>query len=289
MAGLAAVAIAGTLALAGCGSGSGGGGGGGSLSDFKSNGITIGFANEKPYDYKDSSGKVTGEAPELAKVILGNLGIHKYTFKVVDFNGLIPGLIANRFDMTAGAASITPERAKQVLYADPDYCVFEDLGVKKGNPLHLSDYRSIAKNPKAKLAVESGATELTYAQQSGIPKSRLVIVSDNQSMVQAVKTGRADAFSLTDNTVRDLVKTSGGGQLQALKGFNPVIKGKTIYSCGAFQFRKDQQALRNAFTKELHKLQKADKVYPIVKKFGFTKQQVDEAKKHTAAELGKTS
>lgn len=295
-AGVAVFAI-GAIVLTACGSSGGGGnensgatgsGAAGALAKYQQDGITIGFANEKPYDYKDKNGKVTGEAPELAKVILHNLGINKYSFKVVDFSGLIPGLKARRFDMAAGAASITPERAKQVLFADPDYCVFEALGVKKGNPLHLTDYKSI-KNSNAKLAVESGTTELTYAKAIGIPDDRLVVVSDNQSMVASVKTGRADAFSLTENTVRDLVKTSGGGKLQALTGFNPVVDGKEQFSCGAFQFRKDEQALRDAFTAELHKLQKANKVYPIVKPFGFTQQQVAEAKKHTAAELSKGS
>ena len=297
--GLVALATAGVVVLAGCGSSggsdddnpgaTGSGAANSALAKFQKDGITIGFAHEKPYDYKDADGKVTGEAPELARVILGNLGITDYTFKDVDFNGLIPGLKAKRFDMTTAGASITPDRAKQVLYADPDYCVLEDLGVKKGNPLNLSDYKSIADNPKAKLAVESGATELKFAQAAGIPDSRLVKVSNNQAMVASVKTGRADAFSLTGNTVRDLVKTSGDGKLEALPGFNPVIDGKEQVSCGGFQFRKDEQALRDAFTQELHKLQDANKVFPIVEPFGFTQEQVDEAKKHTAAELAEES
>jgi polar amino acid transport system substrate-binding protein len=303
--GLAAIATAGVVVLAACGGGgggsnggnggggNGGGGNGGALSKFKSNGITIGIANEKPYDYKTGSGKVTGEAPSLAKVILGKLGITKLSYKVVDFDGLIPGLKSKRFDMTAGAASINPKRAKQVLYADPDYCVLEDLGVKKGNPKKLSDYKSIKKTG-AKLAVESGATELKFAQQVGVPKKQLVIVSNNAALVESVKTGRADAFSLTGITVRDLVSSE--PSLMALKGFNPVVNGKEQLSCGGFQFRKNEKELRDAFTKQLHKLQKANKVYSIVKKaspkgdaFGFSKDQFQEAKKHTAAELGKST
>jgi polar amino acid transport system substrate-binding protein len=289
-----AVAVtAAALMLAACSGGSGdsqpGESGGDALAKYKNDGIAVGFADEKPYDYKDASGKVTGEAPELARVILKNMGITKVTFTVVDFDGLIPGLKAGRFDMTAGAASITPQRAKQVLYADPDYCVLEALAVKKGNPKNLSDYKSVAANPDAKLAVESGATELTYAQKAGVKDNQLVKVNNNQAMVSAVKTGRADAFSLTGITVRDLVKTSGGGQLVALEGFNPVIDGKEQVSCGGFQFPKDDQALRDAFTDQLHQLQDQGKVYPIVKPFGFTQQQVDEAKKHKAAELGELS
>ncbi len=293
-AGLVAVAAVGALVLAACGGGdsntgstegSGEGSGNGALSDYKENGITIGFANEKPYDYQDESGKITGEAPELARVILGNLGIKDIEFKLVDFGALIPGLKSGRFDMTAAGASITAERAEQVLYADPDYCVHEALGVKKGNPLNLSDYKSIKNNPDATLAVESGATELQYAKGVGIPEDQLLTVSNNQAMVAAVKSGRADAFSLTHTTVASLVKTSGDGKLEVLDGFDPVIDGQKKISCGGFQFSKDHEALRDAFNKELDKLQKADKVYPIVKEFGFTKEQVNSAKQYTAQDV----
>jgi polar amino acid transport system substrate-binding protein len=294
--GLAAMATAGVLVLAACGGGGGGGGtsgGGGSLSQFKKNGITVGFANEKPFDYQSKSGKVTGEAPTLARYLLGKLGIKKLNFKVVDFNGLVPGLQKGHFDMTAAGAAINPKRAKKVLYADPDYCVGEALAVKKGNPKNLSDYKSVKKNSDAKLAVESGAVEAQFAKQIGIPSNRIVTFSNNQALVSAVKGGRADAFSLTENTVRDLVKTSGGGKLQALQGFTPVINGKPQTQCGGFQFSKSNKALRDAFNKQLHSLQQAGDVYSVVKKgspngdaFGFTKKQFKDATKHTAKELG---
>ena len=37
--------------------------------------ITVGFANEKPYAYKEANGELTGEAVEIARVILERLGI----------------------------------------------------------------------------------------------------------------------------------------------------------------------------------------------------------------------
>ncbi len=305
MTALAATSTAGVVVLAACGGGggntggggnggegNGGGGNGGALSNFKSNGITVGYAGEKPYDFKNSSGKVTGMAPAVGRKILGNLGISKISFKKVDFNSLIPGLKSSRFDMTMAAASITPDRAKSVAYTDPVYCVKEALGVKKGNPKNLSDYKSIKKSPKVKLAVESGATELTYAQKIGIPKSQLVTVSDNAALVQSVKTGRADAFSLTETTVQSLVKRSGGGELMALKGFNPVVGGVTKLSCGAPQFRKDETALTKAYNQQLHKLQQNDQVYSVVKQassdgkaFGFTKKQFQDAKQYTVKKV----
>lgn len=285
--GLTIVGVTGAMSLTACGSG-----GGGTVDDYRSNGITIGYADEKPYDFKNAQGEVTGEAPAVAKEILANLGIKDITWKKVDFDGLIPGLKTGRFDMTTGAASITPDRAEQVDYADPDYCVLEALAVKKGNPLNLSGFKSIADNPKAKLAVESGTTEEKYAKAVGVPESQLVTVSNNSALVASVKTGRADAFALTGITVRDLVERSGGGQLEALDGFNPVVDGEEKISCGGSQFPKDS-ALLSAYNKQLDKLQKSGEVFSIVKQaspdgdaFGFSQSQFEKAKEHTFEELG---
>src|SRR3546814_11158447 len=39
--------------------------------------IRIGFANEAPYGYATPDGKLTGEAPEVAKAVLAKMGIQE--------------------------------------------------------------------------------------------------------------------------------------------------------------------------------------------------------------------
>lgn len=68
---------------------------------------------------------------------------------VVDFGALIPGLQAGQFDMIAAGMFITPERAEQIIFSDPDYCVSNSFAVAEGNPLGISDFQSI---------IDSGAT-----------------------------------------------------------------------------------------------------------------------------------
>ncbi|WP_201035689.1 transporter substrate-binding domain-containing protein [Thermoanaerobacter sp. YS13] len=60
--------------------------------------MKIGFANEKPYAYKDDNGQLTGEAVEIAKVIFERLGIKKIHGELTEFGSLISGLKAKRFD-----------------------------------------------------------------------------------------------------------------------------------------------------------------------------------------------
>ncbi|HSJ28435.1 MAG TPA: transporter substrate-binding domain-containing protein, partial [Acidimicrobiia bacterium] len=111
--------------------------------------VRIGIANEVPYGYEDEDGNPTGEAPEVAKAVLANLGIENVEAVVVDFGTLIPGLQAGQFDMIAAGMFITPERAQQIIFSDPDYCVSNAFAVAEGNPLGISDFQSI---------IDSGAT-----------------------------------------------------------------------------------------------------------------------------------
>lgn len=93
--------------------------------------VTVGFANEKPYAYATPDGKLTGEAVEVARAVLKNLGIHEMKGVLTEFGSLIPGLQAKQFDIITAGMYITPERAKEVVFADPEYSIGEALAVKK--------------------------------------------------------------------------------------------------------------------------------------------------------------
>src|SRR5262245_59567145 len=54
--------------------------------------VRLGIAGEVPYGYIDDSGKFTGEAVELAKVIFKRLGVGHVQPVATDFASLIPGL-----------------------------------------------------------------------------------------------------------------------------------------------------------------------------------------------------
>ena len=61
--------------------------------------VRIGYANEAPYAYADEkSGRLTGEAPEIARVVLKQMGIERIEGVLTEFGSLIPGLKAQRPD-----------------------------------------------------------------------------------------------------------------------------------------------------------------------------------------------
>ena len=73
--------------------------------------------------------------------------------------------------ITAGMY-LTPDRAKEVAFANPEYTIGGGLAVKAGNPHNLKSYFDIAAKPDVKIAVMSGAAEYDHLLQVGFPKTR---------------------------------------------------------------------------------------------------------------------
>ncbi len=251
------------------------------LEDARDGGITIGIANERPYGFEEG-GEATGEAPELAKEVFSRLGIDDVSFEVVEFSALINGLNAGRFDVIAAGMFVNPERAEQVLFADPDYCATTAFAVAEGNPKGLSDFASVTSNGAA-LGVLSGAVEEGYATGSGVPSSQISTFQTTPDLFDALVAGRVDAVALTAITVREQVADLPG--FEATAGFVPVVDGEEQLGCGAFAFRPGDEEFRDAFNDELVKMKAADEVLPIIERFGFTDAEVDAAKDVTVDDL----
>jgi polar amino acid transport system substrate-binding protein len=282
------------LLFAGCGTGqeaqpAAGGetaqSGGNTLEKAKKQGyVTVGFANEKPYAYATPDGKLTGEAVEIARVILQRMGIQEMNGVLTEFGSLIPGLKAKRFDIITAGMYITPERVKEVAFANPEYSIGEALAVKKGNPLKLASYKDIAANPKTKVAVMSGAIEVEYLEKSGVKKEQMVLVPDQPSAVAALQSGRADAITMTGPSLQAVLESAKDASLERVMDFKqPEIDGKSIRGYGAAAFRKEDEAFVKAYNEELQKLKESGELLEILKPFGFTEQELPGDK--TASEL----
>src|SRR5690606_9336524 len=96
---------------------------------------------------------------EIARKVFARMGVTQIDAVLTEWGGLIPGLMAGRFDMIAAGMYVTPERARQVLFTDPHYRLRDTLLVARGNPRKLTSYADIAADPKVKLAVMSGTAQ----------------------------------------------------------------------------------------------------------------------------------
>lgn len=231
--------------------------------------VDVGFANERPYAYREG-GELVGQAPSVHEYIFDQIGGEDLELEphLFDFQSLIPSLNSERVDVITAGMFITPERCEQAAFSNPVYVGTTALLVESGNPLNLSDFSSVAENDEAVLAVMSGAVEVEQAKGNDVPQDRLQIVPDQQSGLDAVQSGRADAFALTAISLRALAE--GNDRVEVAEAFVPVIDGEEQLGAGAAVFRQGDDELREAFNEELAKLIESDKWLELVEPYGFT-------------------
>ncbi|WP_028215540.1 transporter substrate-binding domain-containing protein [Paraburkholderia mimosarum] len=70
--------------------------------------ITVGIHNRAPWGYRNADGSVAGVGPDMIRAVLGQAGVKKINFVVVDFDALIPSLLSRRIDAVASGLAITP-------------------------------------------------------------------------------------------------------------------------------------------------------------------------------------
>jgi len=230
--------------------------------------IRVGFANEAPFGFATPEGKLTGEAPEVAKAVLKAIGIPQVDGVLTEFGSLIPGLKAKRFDIIAAGMFITPKRCAEIAFSDPSYGIGQAMLVKAGNPKKIVDYGSIVANKDLKLAVMAGAVEAGYAKDAGVPQAQLVVLPDQSSLLAAVQAGRADAAALTALSIGNMAKKGEG--VESTKPFGEVA-GKSVKGHGGFGFRKEDKALYTAFNDQLKKFIGTPEHIALVEPFGFGK------------------
>lgn len=233
--------------------------------------VRVGYANEAPYAYMDSSAnRLTGEAPEILRAVMTELGVDKVEGVLTEFGSLIPGLKANRFDIIAAGMYITPERCEQIAFSNPTYVIGEAFVVRQGNPVGLHSYEDVANHNSATIGVMAGAVEHGYAKAIGIPQERIIVFPDNISGLDGVRAGRVDAFAGTSLTIQDLLSKSSGGDIERAMPFtDPVIDGKSVRGYGAFGFRKDDSELLGAVNETLAGFLGTQEHLELVKPFGF--------------------
>lgn len=73
-----------------------------------------------PFNYLDAKGTPMGFEIDLTQAVSKEIGI-PCQFVVLDWDGIIPGLLARKVDMVAASMSITPERKKAVAFSKKYY------------------------------------------------------------------------------------------------------------------------------------------------------------------------
>lgn len=243
------------------------------LDELREQGIRIAIADEEPYGYMDDNGEARGPGPDVARYVLGEIGIDDIEWVVTSFGDLIPGLQEGRFDMAAAEMAVLPERCQKVIYSEPNTTYGEGLLVETSNPHGLRYYSDFAKRNELKVAILGGANQRGFLQALGVPDEKIVPIEDNEDAIEAITSGEVAAYAATSLTVAGLAERSDAVE-PALDFVDPVIDGKEVRGWGAFAFNKESGALRNAVNEVLIPYKFTDEWEEILLSYGFAQLDV---------------
>lgn len=245
---------------------------GGRLAELQEQGtITVGFAGEAPYSFRDEDGELVGAAVALHERIWDELGIENVEGVQAEFGQLIQGLNAGRFDVVAAGMSILPDRCEQAIFSDPEFQYTTALMVEEGNPHNLTDMQSIAEAEDAQMAAMTGAIESDYAQALGIDA---LPVGGPQDGMDAIVNGRADVFALTGISLNWMADNNPEAPVEVTDSFVAVIHGEPQYGAGGTVFRPEDEELRDAYNEQLAPIVADEEEYlSVVGDWGFTAEE----------------
>ena len=150
-----------------------------------------------PFESLGSDGSVDGIEIEICNLICEKLGV-KLKIEQVDFDSVLPGVQAGKFNMGVSGISVTEKRQKNVLFTDPYCLAAQAIVVTEGSPITCkADLTGKA------VSVQTGTTAETYCMEQGYSVSSFAANSDAEA---ALTTGKVDAWVIDDLTAADMVK-----------------------------------------------------------------------------------
>lgn len=206
-----------------------------------------------PFSWKEADGSLKGFDIDFAYEICKRLGRDCVLIEQ-EWDGMIPALLAKKFDTIIASMSITEERKKKVDFTDKYYNTPPGVVAKAD----AGFARSNAGMKGKRLGVQRATTHQCTAEKM-FPDAELVLYASQDEIFQDLANGRLDA-QISDS-------------LQALEGFLKLDMGKGYAFLGdmiddeecqgigaGFAVRKKDTDLRDKMSKAI-KAMRADGTY----------------------------
>lgn len=153
--------------------------------------LTVGMTLQfKPQMYLNAAGKPAGYDVILLKALAKQMGV-KLDIKNLDFNGLIPGLVAKKFDMVSVGLSATPERRKSISFSRPYVPYAQILAAAKSDTTAatIAAWNSAGKT----ITSLQGSTAEALVKKT-FPQATSSSFPDQNAAFLEVSTGRANGI-----------------------------------------------------------------------------------------------
>ena len=166
-----------------------------------------------PFSWKESDGTLKGFDIEIAEALCAELK-RDCVLVEQDWDGMIPALMAKKYDAIVASMSITEERKKRVDFTNKYYNTPAKFVAKKGSGLDVSKAGLKGK----RIGLQRGTTHQCYMEKM-YPDTELVLYATQEEVFQDLAIGRIDA-QFSDSIAADdgFLKTDAGKDFEFVGG-----------------------------------------------------------------------
>lgn len=152
--------------------------------------LKVGMDIFQPWAMKDKNGKLVGFEIDVATRLANDMGV-KVEFTPTAWSGIIPALLAGKFDVIIGGMGMTPQRALQVNFSLP--YEYSGMGIVAHKKL-AAGFDSLEKfnSPDIQIAVKLGTTAAAAAKKF-LPKAKLRMFDTEPQAYQELRNGNVHA------------------------------------------------------------------------------------------------
>lgn len=153
--------------------------------------LRVGLSTFVPWAMRDKSGELIGFEVDVARKLAEDMGV-EVEFVPTAWGGIVPALLAKKFDVIIGGLSITPERNMTVNFTAPYAHSGQQMAANTklaGDFTSLDDYNDAS----VTLVCRRGATSCDFIKKR-FPKATLRQFDDEAQAYQEIANGNAHAI-----------------------------------------------------------------------------------------------
>jgi polar amino acid transport system substrate-binding protein len=152
--------------------------------------LQVGLSTFVPWSMNSKDGELIGFEIDVAKKLAEDMGV-EVEFVPTAWDGIIPALIAGKFDVIISGMTVTPERNLTINFTD----AYAHSGMRLiANKKHQGKLSTMADfdSPDVTFSLRRGSTPVAYAKEV-FPNAKLLLFDDDGASIQEVVNDNADA------------------------------------------------------------------------------------------------
>lgn len=196
-----------------------------------------------PWNYKDASGKLVGWDIDIGNALCERMKV-QCEFVAQEWDGIIPGLNAKKYDLIVASMGITAKRKEQVAFSNRYKDTISQFVAKKGT---IKD-TSVDALAGKRIGVQRGSIQHDYLTKT-YTKSDIVVYDKTTDVEFDLVSGRVDV--MLQNKLTSWSGFFKKPEGEAFEFVGPELKGGLLGEGSGIALRKEDTALVERVNKAL--------------------------------------